>query len=169
MPSLIEKKLRLAVSSIRVINAGVPGDTTADALARLPGYLRTDHHLTHAVIELGTNDFIQGIECETIAANLEEIVKSIRALDRSIQIFLMAMRCFPGFGESEEFNGVFPEVAKRFGLVLLPFPFDDVMGRPELNLTDGIHPNAHGTEIYANNVWKYLSGYILRPEGASGV
>lgn len=156
MTALIQKDILAEGKDLRVIAAGVSGDTTADALARLPRYLLKENVIEHAVIELGTNDFFQGFPVSTMRENFKRIVLTIRKFDSRIQIFLMQMKILPGSGESKAYESMFGELSAEFGLVLLPFPFSGVIGHPELNLSDGVHPNAKGTEIVAANVWNSL-------------
>ncbi|MBL8020436.1 MAG: arylesterase [Leptospirales bacterium] len=160
MTALIQKELEAAAKDIQVIPAGVSGDTTADALERLPRYLKRESSIAYAVLELGTNDFIQGFSVQAMRENFKRIVSALRQFNPTIQIFLMQMRMFPGFGVDEEYEAMYAQLAIELGLTLLPFPFTEVAGEPELNLTDGIHPNAKGMAIVAADVWASLRQYL---------
>lgn len=160
MTALIQKELEASGKDIKVIPAGVSGDTTADALERLPRYLRHENAISYAVLELGTNDFIQGFTVPSIRDNFKRIVSALRQFNPTMEIFLMQMRMFPGFGVDEAYESMYGQLATEMGLTLLPFPFTEVAGDPELNLTDGIHPNAMGMAIVSANVWASLHPHL---------
>jgi acyl-CoA thioesterase-1 len=161
-PALIEVKLRAAGKDYRVINAGRSGDTTAGGLARLDWYLRPEVNVRYLVIGLGSNDAMRGLPLEEISKNLREIVRRTRAFDPEIRVFLYQMRTFPNMGPryTREYEKLFARVAQSEDLTLLPFPLQDVAGKPELNQDDGIHPTAEGTRIMADNIWQALSPHL---------
>jgi acyl-CoA thioesterase-1 len=135
-------------------NQGVVGDTTAGGLARLDRVLTGDTAIL--VLELGANDGLQGIPVTAIEANLGTTIE--RAQTRGIRVLLCGMETFPfnGVDYALAFHGVFPRVAARYQLTLVPFLLEGVALVPDLNGPDGVHPNAAGARRIAANVWPYL-------------
>jgi len=158
-PALIQKKLDAAGYEYKVINAGRSGDTTAGGLARLDWYLRPKIQPEAIVIGLGSNDAMRGQPITEIEANLKRIVDRIREYDESIQIFLFQMYTFPNMGPqyARDYQKLFERVAREKNITLLPFPLQQVAGKPELNQPDGIHPTAEGTKLVAESIWSALA------------
>ncbi len=163
MPDQIQKHIDRAGLPLDHINGGYRGDTTFQALRRLPAYLK-DPGIAFCVIELGTNDWIQGYSVSDIERGLAEILAALRSYRADLPAAIVEMKSFPGYERSSddsEYDGLFARFAEKHGLFLLPFPFMRVAGRAELNQSDGIHPNLAGTEIYAADLWHSL-GPILQ-------
>lgn len=162
VPALIQAKVAEAGLDYRVLNGGRSGDTTAGGLSRLGWYLRPEMKLQAVVIGLGSNDAMRGLPVSEIEANLEEIVRKIRAFDPAIKIFLFQMHIFPNMGPqyAGKYEKLFGRVARTEKITLLPFPMIDVGGRPELNQADGIHPNVEGTRMVAERVWNSLKTHL---------
>ena len=161
-PALVEKKLEGEGLKYRVINGGRSGDTTAGGLARLPWYLRKEIEMRVLVIELGNNDAMRGQSVSSIEKNLTEIIRKTRAYDPSIKILLCELRTFPNLGREygTTFAAVFPRVAKKEKVPLLPFILDGVGGHPDLNQADGIHPNESGSLIVTENVYRAIRPHL---------
>jgi acyl-CoA thioesterase-1 len=153
-PALLQQRARDAGYPHRVINAGVSGDTTADALRRLDAALRADTRVL--VVALGANDGLQGVPVATVKRNLTEIIE--RAQGRNIRVLLAGMEAPPtrGFQYSVDFHVIFPDLAQQFDVPLMPFLLAGVFGEPSLNLPDGFHPNAAGMRVIADAMWPYL-------------
>jgi acyl-CoA thioesterase-1 len=129
--------------SVRVIDAGVSGDTTAGGLARLDWSLADNPQA--AIVELGGNDGLRGLPPAQSRANLTTILDRLRA--RGIPVLLAGMLAPPNLGAEygREFAAVFTDLARaRPELVFYPFFLDGVAGDPALNQPDGIHPNERG-------------------------
>ncbi len=145
-PIQLERALKKRGHDVEIANAGVSGDTTAAALARLDWAVPED---TDAVIlELGGNDALRGLDPKTTRANLEKILVQLKK--RKIKVLLAGMRAPRNWGEPyvTAFDTIYPELAEKYGVVLYPFFLDGVALDVKLNLRDGIHPNARGiTEI----------------------
>ena len=154
LPARLQERVRAAAYPHVVVNAGVSGDTTADAVARLDRALvpRT----TVLIVALGANDGLRGVPIATVRRNLETIIE--RAQERRITVLLCGMETLPsrGWDYAVDFHRIYPELAQRYKLALMPFLLADVVGRVELNLEDGWHPNAAGARIMAGNIWPYL-------------
>ena len=159
LPALIQRKIEAGHLPFRVINAGRSGDTTAGGVARIDWYLKESLELRAVVIGLGSNDAMRGLPLETMERNLRQIVARIRERKPSAKIFLWELRTFPNLGQAyaADYAAVFPRVAEADGVTLIPFPLEPVAARPELNQSDGIHPNAEGTRAVAERVWASLA------------
>jgi acyl-CoA thioesterase I len=155
-PQLIQRMLDSAGMKYEVVNAGVSGETSSALLHRLDWLLREPFDVI--VIETGANDGLRGIPIETMEANIQRIIDGVRARRSGARIALMQMEAPPNMGitYTRRFRTVFPELAGRNGVVLLPFLLEGVAGVRELNQGDGIHPNYVGERIVARNVWKGL-------------
>lgn len=153
-PALIEKELRKKDPSVKVINGGVAGATSASGLKRLDWYLKSRPDIM--VLALGANDGLRGIKVEETEKNLSAAVKE--AQKRNIKVILAGMMIPTNMGEDyrTKFKNVFPKVASTYKLPLIPFLLEGVAGVPKLNLPDGLHPNPAGYEIVAKTVLKYL-------------
>lgn len=137
-----------------VTNAGVNGDTTAGGMRRLEPLLAADVGVL--VLELGANDGLRGIDPSAIETNLSAMIAA--AQRRAIRVLLCGMETPPthGLDYSVAFHYVFPTVAQRHSVPLVPFLLSAVVLTPELNGPDGIHPNAAGARRIADTIWPYL-------------
>jgi acyl-CoA thioesterase-1 len=153
-PSRLQKKLNEAGFRYRVVNAGVSGDTTAQGLNRLRAV--KDQRPSVVVVALGANDGLRGLPVLSTNANLESIITALKA--EGIDVVLAGMMMPPNYGGiyTREFREVYPALARKHRIPLVPFLLEGVAGNPALNLEDGIHPNARGYEIITENVWKEL-------------
>jgi acyl-CoA thioesterase-1 len=156
---------RIAATSLpwTVTNAGVSGDTTADGMTRYLSQLQNDVGVL--VLELGANDGLQGLDVAATERNLNAMVEAAQA--RSVRVVLCGMETPPlrSLGYSLAFHDVFPRVARRYNIPLVPFLLTGVALIPELNGPDGVHPNAAGARRIAENVWPYLEP-LLRTTAA---
>jgi len=159
-PARLEARLRSEDYAYRVVNAGVSGDTTAGGLRRVDWVLRARPEVV--IVALGANDGLRGQEPRAMRANLDEIVRHLQAA--GARVLLVGMRMPPNYGGdyTKEFEAVFPAVARRAKVALMPFLLDGVAGVPRLNQADGIHPTAEGQQVIADHLWPYLRP-LLRP------
>lgn len=157
-PALIGKMITDAGLPGRVVNAGLSGETTAGGLRRVDWILRQP--IDVFVLALGGNDGLRGIEPAVTRANLQGIIDKVRAKYPAAKIVLAGMQMPPAMGPdyAREFGAIYPDLAAKNHLPLIPFLLAGVGGRPELNQPDHIHPTAAGAVIVANNVWQ-----VLRP------
>lgn len=155
-PALIQARIRDAGLPWRVVNAGLSGETTAGGLRRIDWTLRTPPDLF--VLALGANDGLRGISPALMRSNLEEIIGRVRRRQPAARIVLAGMQMPPELGpeHAAAFARVFPEVAEKTGVTLVPFLLDGVGGVAELNQGDRIHPNPAGHAVIAETVWKIL-------------
>lgn len=163
VPSLIQARLQSQGYSYDVINAGVSGDTSAGGLSRLDWSLEGDVKVL--VIELGANDGLRGIPPASLKRNLTEVIT--RAQSRGIKVLLTGMEAPPNFGAAytAEFRQVYRDLAKLPGVTFMPFYLDGVAGIPNLNIADGIHPNAEGSRIIERAVWSALEPLLEKASG----
>lgn len=153
-PALLQQRVIDAGYPHRVVNAAVSGDTSSDAVRRLDAALLPDTRVL--IVALGANDGLRGVPIATLRRNLETIIE--RAQARGIKVLLCGMETPPsrGFDYSVQFHRVFPELAARYGIPLMPFLLTGVVLNADYNLEDGFHPNAAGHRRIADNVWPYL-------------
>jgi acyl-CoA thioesterase I len=159
LPALIQQRVDAAHLPYRVVNAGRSGDTTAGGLARIDWYLKDSLDLRALVIGLGSNDAMRGLPLETMEENLRRTIRRVRERKPAAKIFLWELKTFPNLGQryAGDYAAVFQRVAQSEGVVLIPFPLEAVAAHPELNQSDGIHPNAEGTQRVADRVWETLA------------
>ncbi len=157
-PARLEAALRQAGHDVRILNAGVAGDTTAGGLARLDWSLADKPRA--AIVELGANDGLRGIDPGATEANLDAIVGRLKA--RNVAVLLTGMRAPPNLGRvyGDAFDAVFPRLARRHGVAFYPFFLDRVAGRAELNQGDGIHPNRRGIAIMVDRIMPHVVGLL---------
>lgn len=155
-PALIEKKIHDAGLAWRVVNAGLSGETSAGGLRRVDWILR--QRVDVLVLELGGNDGLRGLPPEATRANLQAIIDRVHAKSAATKIVLAGIAAPPNMGAdfTRAFAAIFPELAAKNNVVLIPFLLEGVAGRPELNQPDGIHPTDKGHGIVADTVWKKL-------------
>ncbi len=155
-PAQVEKLLTQKGAKVKVVNAGLSGETTAGGLARIDWILRQPIDIF--VLELGGNDGLRGLPLDQTRKNLQTIVDKVKAKYPSCKIVLAGMMVPPNMGKeySTSFQNVFKEVAKKNSAVLIPFLLEGVGGNEKLNQADGIHPNAEGHKIVAENLTKIL-------------
>jgi len=157
-PALLEERLAARGLPVRVVNAGVSGDTSAGGLARLDWVLAARPDVL--VVELGANDGLRGLDLAATEANLRAIVE--RGRQAGARVLLVGMRLPPNYGPeyADAFEALFPRLADELDVPLVPFLLAGVGGEPELNLADGIHPNAEGHRRVAAVVEPYLEPLV---------
>jgi acyl-CoA thioesterase-1 len=152
-PALIENQLKAEGTPVRVINAGVSGDTTAGGLSRLNWLL--NQHPDVVIVGLGANDGLRALPITEVDTNLRQIIRRSQAA--GARVLLLGMRIPPNYGPyADQFAALYPKIAKDLNVPLVPFLLEGVGGIRSLNQSDGIHPTAKGQEILARNVRPYL-------------
>jgi acyl-CoA thioesterase-1 len=157
-PAWLQTELRTAGLPATVINHGVNGDTTAGALRRLAAALDDDPHIL--IVALGANDGLRGVPVTQVRANLERIVE--RAQAEGVAVLLVGMEALPLYGwqYTIDFHHVFPNLAAKYGVPLVPFMLNGVLGNPDLMSPDGLHPNAAGARTMAANILPHLHSLV---------
>jgi len=153
-PALVGKALRDKGKPIRVVNAGVSGDTTSGGLDRMGWLLEQKPDVL--VVGLGVNDAFRGQPLDRVESNLRAIVARAKSAD--VRVLLLGMRVPTNYGAeyADAFAAIYPRVAKAEHVALMPFLLEGVGGHPELNFDDGIHPNLDGQRIVATRLLPYV-------------
>lgn len=155
-PSIIQHDLDSLKLPYKVINGGLSGETTSDGKNRINWQLRQPVDIF--VLELGANDGLRGIPVSETKVNLQSIIDQVKAKYPKIKMILTGMKVPPNMGQkySDDFAKIFPQLAKKNNMQLVPFLLENVAGIRDLNQKDGIHPTAKGAKIVAQNVWQVL-------------
>jgi acyl-CoA thioesterase-1 len=159
-PAQLQKALRERGYSVEIINAGVSGDTTAAGLERFDWAI--PDNVDAAIVELGANDALRGIDPGVARHNLQDILHRLQA--RKIAVLLAGMRAPRNLGEDyiKRFDAMFPDLAQERGLLLYPFFLDGVALQPDLSLDDGLHPNGKGVAVIVRNIMPVVEELIAR-------
>jgi len=159
-PSLIQNKIDALNLPYNVINGGLSGETSAGGKGRIDWLLKQPIDIF--VLELGANDGLRGLPLSDLKKNLQTIIDRVKTKYPNAKLLLAGMQIPPNMGKdySEEFKALFPEIAEKNNMVLIPFLLDKVGGVPKLNQADGIHPTAEGDKILARNVWAVLKNVL---------
>jgi acyl-CoA thioesterase-1 len=159
-PEMLQKELDDAGYEYHVVNAGLGGDTTAGGLARLDSALAV--HPDIVILELGANDGLRGLPVTSMQANLDEMIGAFKKADADV--VLAGMTLPRNFGQDyiSAFERVFPALAAKHRITLIPFFLEGAGGKPEMNLEDGIHPNEAGYRLVTANVLKYLEPLLKK-------
>lgn len=160
--AVLQQALKSRGHNVEVVDAGVSGDTTAAALARLDWVI--GEPVDAMIVELGANDALRGQPPAQAKANLDEILKRLGA--RRLPVLLAGMRAPENWGPEyrEQFDAIFPALAEAHGAILYPFFLDGVALERELNQPDGMHPNARGVATIVERLLPYVEKLIGRVE-----
>jgi acyl-CoA thioesterase-1 len=160
----LERALKARGLEVRVLNAGVSGDTTAGGLARLDWALgdRPDA----AIVALGANDMLRGLDPARAEQNLGAILGKLKAL--GVPVLLAGMRAAPNLGReyAERFDAIYPALARQYGAQLYPFFLEGVAAVPGLNQPDGIHPTAEGVAEMVRRILPHVEQLVARARRA---
>lgn len=155
-PALLAKKLREAGLNFQVINASVSGGTTDGGLERLPAHLKDKIDIF--ILELGINDAFRGAAVDQIERNLQRMIDMVRERNPNARVLIAGLQ-LPGYAADDyvaSFGNMSADLAAKNSAALVPYLLEGVAGNPSLNLPDGIHPNAAGQKILAENIWRIL-------------
>ena len=155
-PALIQDKIDSLHLNYKVVNAGVSGETTSDGDSRIDWILKQPVDIF--VLELGGNDGLRGIPLTVTEKNLQLIIDKVKVKYPAAKIILEGIQIPPNMGPdyTTQFKEIYPRLASKNKIGLLPFLLKGVGGDPKLNQSDGIHPTAEGHKIVAENVWEVL-------------
>jgi len=160
-PALIQAKLDSAGHRLRVVNAGISGESSAGALARID-WLMDQERVAVLVVETGANDGLRGQDPDSVKARIQAIFDRARQEDPPPRLVLVGMEALPNLGREyvRRFREIYPELARANDAALVPFLLTDVAGVDSLNQGDGIHPTAAGQRVVAENVWRVLKDLL---------
>ena len=162
-PSQLQRRLDQAGYSYRVINAGISGDTTAGAVRRVDWVLKSRPRIV--IVELGANDGLRGLNLEQTRANLTRIIERLQSA--GVTVVLAGMQLPPNYGAdyTKRFASLYPELARKYGTVLMPFFLEGVGAQAALNQADGIHPTEAGYRVIVEHLMPVLEP-LLQKSGA---
>lgn len=152
--SLLKRRLQ-TVSQVSVINNSISGETAMGGRSRIEQALKT-HRPDIVIIELGGNDGLRGASIDSIRENLEAIIDA--CLRHKATVLLAGMQLPPNYGMTytQKFQDIYPQLAKRHGIKLVPFLLDGFGSKREFFQADGVHPTVQAQEKIVDNVWKVL-------------
>jgi acyl-CoA thioesterase I len=158
---LLAERAKRAGLDWRFVNASVSGETTAGGLRRLPEDLKR-HHPDLVVIALGANDALRGQPVAGIRGNIEQMARLARKA--GAQPVLVGIMIPPNYGidYAEQFRQLYPVVAKKLDLPLVPFLLDGIADKPEMFQADQLHPTAEAQRRVLDNVWKVIEPLLRK-------
>lgn len=157
-PSLLQQKVNAEKLDWKIIGAGNSGSTTASGLSRLKWIMKDKPD--YVLILLGSNDGLRGFKAEEIEKNLSQTIEY--AQKNNQKVILGQLHVPPNYGKEygDKFANLYPRLAKKYNIDLAPFVLDGVVGKPQFNLADGIHPNEKGYQIIADKMFKFIKPYL---------
>jgi len=157
---VLQEKLISEGYNIKVVNGSVSGSTSSGGVNRVEWTL-SESNIHLVILGLGANDMLRGIQPNETKNNLEKIIKT--AQDKKIKVILAGMIAPTsyGFEYKNNFDQIYPDLSKQYNLPLIPFLLEGVALKPELNLSDGMHPNEKGTTIISKTLQEMILKNIL--------
>ena len=165
-PEALERALKARGHNVRMVNAGVSGDTATGGLERLDWSV--PEGTDGVILELGANDMLRGIDPAVTRRALEAIITRLKA--RGIPVMLAGMYAQRNLGPAytERFDAIYRDLAEKHGLVLYPFFLEGVSGDRALNLPDGLHPTAKGIERIVERILPSVEAFLERLNARAG-
>jgi len=159
-PARLERKLRAAGYDWRVVNAGISGETSSGTLSRINWVMKLGPDIV--VLETGANDGLRGIDPALTRKNIDATIRMLK--QKNVVVVLAGMQMVGNLGRefTQEFADIYPALARKHGLILIPFFLQGVAGDPSLNQADGIHPTAEGCRIITNTIYPFALNAIER-------
>lgn len=145
----LQAALKARGHDVEVVNAGVSGDTTSGGLARLDWSVPDGTDLV--ILELGANDMLRGVSPQITEKNLDTMLAALKT--RGVSVVLAGMLAAPNLGPDygNAFNAIYPKLAEKHAVPLIPFFMEGVTANPSLLLSDGMHPNVAGVDVMVEN------------------
>ena len=159
--TLLERRLKQKKLNYHIINASISGETTLGGLNRIEQTLARNKPRI-VIVELGANDGLRGLPLDATRNNLEGILKSCRK--QKVKVLLVGMQLPPNYGKAytEKFRNIYSELAKRYGVPLVPFLMQGFADRRELFQADNVHPTIDAQPLILDNVWKVLKPMLVK-------
>lgn len=153
-PDYLQKLLTQKGYHYRVLNMGISGDTTKDAVNRLPNVLAA--HPSIAIVEFGGNDGLRGLPITATRANFDRIISTLQRA--GVKVALAGITLPPNYGADyiHAINQTYVLAAKKFHTPLLPFLYNHVYNVPGAIQPDGIHATAKGNALVAQNIFRLI-------------
>jgi len=163
-PAQLQKALRSKGYDVKIVNAGVSGDTTTAGLDRLAWSVPDD--TAGVILELGANDALRGVDPKVTKATLEKILD--RLAKRHIPVLLAGMQSPRNMGPEyvKTFDAIYPALAAHHDVIFYPFFLAGVAADPKLNQADGMHPNPQGVDIIVHRMLPSVEQLIARAKQA---
>lgn len=160
-PDFLQKTLDAAGYKYRVANEGLSGDTSDGGVSRLPQVVALKPEIV--IVELGANDGLRGFPVETTRTNLDQITGELKKAGAKVLLagITLPRNYSPDYIQS--FDRIYPDLAKKHSVALLPFLLEGVALNPKLMQNDALHANAEGNKIVAANVMKALVPLLQKP------
>ena len=151
---------------VELINAGVSGDTTSGGRSRLDWSVGPD--ADGVILELGANDMLRGLPLKASRENLDAMMTNLT--ERKLPVLIAGMKAAPNMGKeySDEFNSIYPDLAKKYDTLLYPFFLQGVAGDSSLNLPDGMHPTHEGVAVIVENILPSVKELIAKVTAKEG-
>jgi len=161
-PALLQNQVSKEFPEAKIINAGTSGATSAGGLRKLPWLFKKNVDVL--IVALGANDGLRGLSTDVLEQNLQKVIDSAKKKNPKIRILIAGMKMPPNMGEdyTSKFEALYPRLAEKNKIELIPFLLDGVAGHAKMNLPDGIHPNAEGHKIICRLVWDILKQKPLK-------
>ncbi len=155
--ALTQSRINSFKLNYHCVNAGLSGETTAGGAARVD-WIIGQQPFEIFILELGGNDALRGIDPASSEKNLQTIIDKVKAKNAKAKIILAGMEAPRNMGKSYDnaFHAMYPTLAKKNNIALIPFILEKVGGVASLNQSDGIHPNVEGNKIVVENIWQVL-------------
>jgi acyl-CoA thioesterase I len=158
-PAQLQRKLADDGYDLNVVNAGVSGETSSGTMSRIKwviSALKPDI----IILETGANDGLRGIDTDILRKNLDQIVSVIKA--NNIKVLLCGMKILPNMGPeySKAFARIYPQIAQKHDIPLIPFFLEGVAGDPRFNQPDQLHPTAKGYRRIIDHIYPYVLDVI---------
>ena len=162
-PAQLARRLQADGYNYQVVNAGVSGETSSGAWSRIDWVIESLNP-DIVILETGANDGLRGLDPELLRSNLDKLVGRMQKHD--IEVILAGMRMLPNLGPAytRAFAEIYPDVAEKYDIVLIPFFLDGVAGSGSLNQADKLHPNAKGYTRIVETIYPYVREAIERHE-----
>jgi acyl-CoA thioesterase-1 len=162
-PALLEVRLRKTGVSCTVVNAGISGETSSGLLSRIDRVLSLKPDIV--ILCTGANDGLQGVDIRQIQNNISKMVRTFK--EHQVTVVLAGMKMLVNYGPSytEPYARLYAEIADQENILFIPFFLEGVAGKPDLNLADGIHPNANGYQILTASVYPHVLKAIHQRQG----
>ena len=160
MPDVLQAALQKQGSDVKIINAGVSGDTAAQGAARLDWALTPD--VRGIILELGANDALRGLAPEQTEQALRQILEGAKA--KNLPVLILGMKAPPNLGEDyrTKFDMIYTKLAAEYHQSIYTFYLDGVAAQPELNQPDGMHPNDKGVALIVSRMLPLVEDFVGR-------
>lgn len=164
-PDRLQAALIARGHDVVIENAGVSGDTSSGGLSRLDWSVPDGTDIV--ILELGANDMLRGIEPAITEQNLDRMIARLK--ERGIAVLLAGMRAAPNLGPefAAGFDALYPRLAEKHGVSLLPFFLDGVAADTRYLLADGMHPNASGVDVMVDKALPFVERVVVEVKEAS--